>query len=287
MLCTHACVWHWGLQHVTLLGVFQGAESCALMKLVRVVVFGVTLSLFAFPKSLPSFRFTTPCFELRPPPWSFQTLRDGTGVSSLSGLSSITLIYFFLLHKPRINNLDRLGFAYLQIAPAKTRDFVRSSPAQCFPQCFDVQISCEDVADFAASSCRWEGAAHSQLLTTQECDHTSTDSVFRPLSFSRIQHAKFKLTSSCVQMGPDALDSGWDEYSRSFWDKQTTSSRHQRHSGHSSAARSLAGEKTNCGFFSTLFLSPRIINCVCVFVLCPFVAALMRARDVVCLEFSL
>lgn len=56
-------------------------------------------------------------------------------------------IFTLLLYKPRINNLDRLGFVYLQIAPAKTRDFVLSSPAQCFPQCFDVQISCEDVAD--------------------------------------------------------------------------------------------------------------------------------------------
>lgn len=49
-LCS--CGWEW--------------RSCVLIKLEGDVVFGKTILVFVFPKSLLSFWFTTPCFELSP-----------------------------------------------------------------------------------------------------------------------------------------------------------------------------------------------------------------------------
>lgn len=86
---------------------------------------------------------------------------------------------------------------------------------------------------------------------------------------------------------PDAQDSGRDEYSRSFWDKQRLPRARKRHGGHSSAARR-PRRRENKLWILLHFISfpPPIVSCVRVFVLCPFVAALTRERDVVCLEFS-
>lgn len=88
-----------------------------LIKLVRAVVFGRTILVFVFPKSLLSFWFYDPALNcvLAPPQWSFQTLWDRS--VSVGALLLLPLYHLFVTFDENFMDLfwHFFGFAWSQI----------------------------------------------------------------------------------------------------------------------------------------------------------------------------
>lgn len=147
----------------------------------------------------PCFHFgLRPRFELRPhsPTTKFPDIA-GRGCL-LCQASAAFHGFIFSSFKPRVNNLDRLGFRMFANCPDKNKGFhPLNNNTQRFPQC----LTCKFPARMwlICSSSYWSKAA--ALLTAAlgpgMLSHLSRRSV---LTTPALQNsaAKFKLTSSCI-----------------------------------------------------------------------------------------
>lgn len=169
-------------------------RSCVLIKLVRSVVFGRTILVFVFPKSLLSFWFTTSLWTAAPLPHNEVSRHCGTGVSVPEHSSYHVFVTFdehfkgLFLHFfiPRVHNVPSVVLRGHKLSRKKKSEYIEN---------WSFQQNHSNVwrANFLKDAVYLQllilvkNEVYTQLLSIQECYHTSTDFLLWLLWFSKTQ----------------------------------------------------------------------------------------------------